>query len=213
MAEPFYFHSETTLVKFTGVKADDLRALRDGIRTVSGSSIFYHVYYSLLREHFTTSENVNDFARWVIVVLGDEALGEKLACIDPLEFESVRATRDNLAEIIDSYMGETSNIARVPKEREFYFNEARSIVYSTGIAAGDLREFYEAVGRISIASLFFHFVESRLRLGRSQNDISLWIEESVGNKELAERILRLNPYFYNLWELREAIRNTIREYL
>ena len=213
MTEAFDFRSESFLIKFTGTKAEDLRSLCEGIGRVSGSSIFHHVFYSLLNEHFTVSENLNDFARWVINVLGDDALGEKLACIDPLAFDSVREVREKLIGYIKSYIGEASHLSRVPRGREFHFTEARSIVYSSGISARNLEELHDAFGRISIQSLFYHFVESRLRLGHQRNDISVWIENSLGNKELAERIGKLNPYFLNLWEMKETIKELIGEYL
>jgi hypothetical protein len=54
-------------------------------------------------------------------------------------------------------------------------------------------------------SLYFHIFEARLRLQRGTNDLSLWLDDSLGEKELAEQITRLDPYNYTMENLREII--------
>jgi hypothetical protein len=47
--------------------------------------------------------------------------------------------------------------------------------------------------------------ESRLRLGRGQNDFSAWLQDSLDEGELAQEIARLDPYTYSLEGLRSVL--------
>jgi hypothetical protein len=69
----------------------------------------------------------------------------------------------------------------------------------------DLREFVEALRKISLGSLFFHFFDSRFRLGKGLNDFSSWLRDSLDEPELAGEIDRLDPYTYTLEGLRSAL--------
>jgi len=80
-----------------------------------------------------------------------------------------------------------------------------SVVLPTPYAAHDLREFVEAIRMLSLSSLYFHILESRLRLGRGLNDFSAWLAERLDEKELAESIARLDPYTYTLEGLRSSL--------
>jgi hypothetical protein len=54
-------------------------------------------------------------------------------------------------------------------------------------------------------SIYFHIFEARLRLERQSNDFSGWIETAIGDKLLAEKISRLDPYTHTLEDLRRTI--------
>ena len=205
MGHEFQFYSEAGLPVWTGIKASNLRSLQNGIRRVSGSSIFYHVHHALLRRHFTAAEYMNDFARWVWLYLNQPALAEKLASIDPWDFTSVRQVRERLLEYLHTYVGEMETFFRVPERDEFQFVELRSVVFPTGLRARDLRSFHDALQKVGLGSLFYHLVEARLRLGRLSNDFSEWLSEHLKEDELAERINDLSPYAYNLWQIRDKI--------
>ena len=75
----------------------------------------------------------------------------------------------------------------------------------TDYIAYDLREFQEIVSRITVDSIYFHIFESRLRLEKSTNDFSNWIEKYLGDKKLADEISKLDPYTHTLEELRKVI--------
>jgi hypothetical protein len=73
-----------------------------------------------------------------------------------------------------------------------------------GLEAHDVAEFFEQVGRVTNASLHFHFFEARLRLERPTNDFSQWLRDR-GEPRLARALDRLNPYLMTLKELKEEI--------
>ena len=74
----------------------------------------------------------------------------------------------------------------------------------TGIVADDVDDFFRKVAAISHASLYFHFFEARLRLGRRTSDFSRWLT-ARGRADLASAIDALNPYVRSLDELRRDI--------
>jgi hypothetical protein len=80
-----------------------------------------------------------------------------------------------------------------------------SVTIPTSYVVHDLREFVEALRKISLGSLFFHVFDSRLRLGKGLNDFSIWMQDSLDETELAEEINRLDPYTYTLEGLRSAL--------
>lgn len=205
MAKPFQFFTEQGIVYYSGYKADNLKALLTGLRGVPSSSIFYHLYHSLLRRHFTTTDYMNDFAQWVWGVLWQKTLGEKLASFDPLEFTRLRDARARLIEIVDAYVGETEYFLRVSEEQAFYFLCMKSFVYPLGVQASSLPELMQALRVVSPQSIFYHLIESRLRLREPSNDLSDWLQTELDAPELAATISTFSPYEYNLEELRNKI--------
>jgi hypothetical protein len=69
----------------------------------------------------------------------------------------------------------------------------------------DLREFIEVLRKISIGSLHYHVFEARLRLKRGVNDFSIWMDECLEDKDLADKLAYLDPYNFTLEGLRTAI--------
>ena len=155
--------------------------------------------------HYLTPEPSNDFAIWVNDALGNEVLGERLASVDTFEFPNLGAFRDRLVSIIEEYLAVESNFRQAMEGREFHFMKSVSVILPTPYVAHDLREFIEALRKISLGSLYFHIFESRLRLGRGLNDFTIWLKDSLGEAELGEEIARLDPYTYTLEGLRLAL--------
>lgn len=74
----------------------------------------------------------------------------------------------------------------------------------TGLVAATPRDFFDKIARVSNVSLFYHFFEARLRLGRRTNDFSTWLG-ACGEQVRARAIDRLDPYLVSLDQLREQI--------
>ena len=88
---------------------------------------------------------------------------------------------------------------------EFHFMKSISFIMPTNYHASDLKEFADALSKITTDSLYFHIFESRLRLKKDRNDFSNWLETSLGDKHLAGQISRLDPYSYNMEDLKKEI--------
>ncbi|MDD5194132.1 MAG: DUF5752 family protein [Candidatus Omnitrophica bacterium] len=205
--EPFRFFTRLHLSELTGLRASTLGELLSLIKKVPGSVIYHHTHRFLQQHQYLSPEPPNDFAYWVTQELGEEELGEELASIDVVQFSTIRALREKIAKTIERYL-EQNRFAKLKFSRQsegFHFVKSVSFVLPTKYVACDLAEFIEILNKITIDSIYFHIFEARLRLEKATNDFSNWIEESIGDKELAEEISKLDPYTYTLEDLRKAI--------
>jgi small-conductance mechanosensitive channel len=202
---PFHFNSRTHLTELTGLKAKNLRELSSILKTVPDSVVYYHTHRFLEEQRYITPEVSNDFALWVTDALGDEVLGERLASVDTFEFPNLSAMKERLVSTIDEYVATTPALREAMEGREFYFMKSVSIIFPTPYVAHDLREFVEALRKISLGSLYYHIFEAKLRLGRGLNDFTIWLRDSLDEAELGEGIARIDPYTYTLEGLRRSL--------
>jgi hypothetical protein len=207
--EPLHFYSRAHLKELTGLTAKNLQELLAVLKTAPDSVIYYHTHHFLEEHQYLTPEPPNDFALWVSDVLDDEVLGEKLAAIDTFEFATLGALRERIVGLIEEHLAleaqHRDGHRDAQEGREFHFIKSVSVILPVPYVAHDLREFVEALRKLSLGSLYFHIFESRLRLSRGSNDFSIWLEESLDERELAEEIARLDPYNYTLEGLRSSL--------
>jgi len=137
--------------------------------------------------------------------LGDEILGEKLANVDTFEFVTIGALRERLVDFINEDLSKKPDGRVVPPGREFHFIRSLSAIIPTFHVVHDLREFVDALRIVGIDTLYFHIFEARLRLHKGVNDFSIWLNDCLGEKELADKIAVLDPYSYSLEGLRSMI--------
>lgn len=211
--EPFKFYTRLHLSELTGLRATTLGQLSELIKQVPDSCIYHHTHRFLQQHQYLSPEPPNDFAYWVTEVLGEDELGEKLASIDTIQFPTLESIRNKFIETIDTYL-ESSPMAKLRFAREgeeFHFIKSVSFILFTNYTAADLKEFIGILGRVAIDSVYFHIFESRLRLKKGANDFSNWIENSFGDKPLANAISKLDPYTYTLEELRRTIIEIIKK--
>ena len=203
--ESFAFYTERRLVELTGLRAVNLEQLIQSLKEVPGSCIFYHTHHMYLAHHFETPVFSNDFALWVSEALQEEALGEKLAAIDLLSFTSVRELREAIVRTIERHVSTDGDLLRgCPPGDELHFCRSKSFAMPTGFVANSPEEFFEILPRVSNTSIFFHFFEARLRLGRMTNDFSDWLR-GRGETAVADRIDALDPYISTLDEFKQRI--------
>lgn len=205
--EPFRFYTRLHLSELTGLKASNLTELSALVKEAGDSSIYYHTHKFLLQHQYLSPEPPNDFAYWVSAVLGDDLLGERLASVDTVKYGTISELRDKILSVIESHLQAHPNSAKrfAAEDEVFYLMKSVSFVMPTPYAAYDLAEFAEILKKITIDSIYFHIFEARLRLGKKTNDFSLWIESGLEDKELAGKILRLDPYTFTLEDLRGRI--------
>lgn len=204
-SEPFVFYTERRLVALTGLRARNLDDLLRRLREVPGSSVFYHTHHMYLAHHFETPQFTNDFAMWAGEALQEDSLAEKLAAIDLLAFTSIRDLREAiLATIEREVTSERRRLRECPPNDDFFFCRSQSFIMPTGLTAHDTQEFFAVLPGVSTGSLFFHFFEARLRLGRPTNDFSQWLQ-GRGEEDLAQAIDALDPYRNTLDEFRDSL--------
>ncbi|MDD3089214.1 MAG: DUF5752 family protein [Candidatus Omnitrophica bacterium] len=192
----FRFYTRYMLSELTGERASDLEGLLRLVRKVPDASIYHHTHRYLQQHQYLSPEPPNDFAYWVGEAIGEDGLAERLASIDTVRFSSISRLRGEIELAIEKYLKEDpdSMTRRCHAGEEFNFIKAISFIIPTEHEVNTLREFLEALKIITIESIYFHIFEARLRLERGQNDFSLWLETSLGEKKAARRISRLDHY-------------------
>ncbi|MGE4357976.1 MAG: DUF5752 family protein [Candidatus Omnitrophota bacterium] len=212
---PFRFYSRLHLTELTGYKAVNIMQLLALIKKVPGSSIYHHTHRFLQQHLYLSPEPPNDFAYWVREFLSEDELGERLACIDTLEFTTIRDLREKIIEVIETYLEDKPQVKLkfANAGEEFHFVKSVSFIFPTSYVASDLKEFVEILKKITIDSIYFHIFEARLRLEKGENDFSYWIATSLENKKLAEEISQLDPYTRTLDELRKTLIRIIEKHI
>jgi len=210
--EPFEFNQCVSVVKSTGKKAKNLRELRKLISQVGDECIFHHVHQYFLKGHML--EYTNDFAEWAGESLEERALAERLTSIDPYSLKSVKEVRKELLREIDGFLINFPEPHDVVSGNEFYFNETVSLVFPVGVKTKNLAEFLVAIEHIDAGSIYYHFYDSRVRLGEGVvDDFSRWIEHTLFKKNLADKIRTIDPFMHSIESIREHIREILEEYV
>jgi len=212
---PFVFYTRHNLTELLGIKASNLSQLLKYIKEVPGSSIYHHTHRFLQIHLYLSPEPPNDFSYWVSNIMREEELAERLACIDIIQYSSIRELREKLAITIENYLKQNPKARqRYAKEgQEFYFMKSISFVLPIRYVATNLNEFLKALKEVSIHSIYFHIFEARIRLEKGDNDFSFWLRTSLGEYKLAEDISRIDPYTFTLEGLRKKLISMVEEHL
>jgi trehalose synthase-fused probable maltokinase len=190
--EAFAFVACLELREFVGLRAENERQLVSLLDQVPLDSIHFHTHGFLLRHRFAAGIYPNDFATWAAVHLRDQVLGERLAMVDPGEYPSLEALREELVAVVDDHLRGPFTLRAVSAE-PFDFVRSRIVEIPTGVEVRTLGELRSALLEVDASAIYFHLVEARLRLGRRQNDFAAWLE-ALGLADLAARMRTVNPY-------------------
>lgn len=201
--KPFRFVAASYLIRIRGERAWTLAELAGHLRTVPPSSISYHTFQSLESHHYTMFSN--DFAQWAVSACNETMLGEELAAIDIRDFVSLEDLRHALVEALESYLSRTPQSADRPGFEPFFFCEAREFAMPLATQATNLQELAEGIKKLSLQSLHYHFINSRIRLQLKTNDFSHWIASSLKLPALAQDLNRVDFYTNTLEGVRAEI--------
>ncbi len=155
----------------------------------------------------------NDFADWVATQVRDRALAERLAAVDPFDMSGLEALREELISIVDDHLSRMAVVPRVMFGEPFHFKQSRILEVPTARDVWTLQDFRDAIADIEASALYYHMFEARVRLGRPDNDFSLWVREGLGVPELADQIRKINPYLGSLERLRSRLLELCDEFL
>ena len=210
-AATFRFNTKFDQTLLLGKKAGNIAELYQGVCAVPDASIYFHTHKFLQQHHYLSPEPPNDFAYWTTHVLNEATLGEQLSSVDIVQFHSIAALRQRIADVIEGYLQSAYRSVDAPEGQEFYFMSTQTFVLATRYEARDLPEFAAALRHISIQSLYFHMFDATLRLAQGENDFSLWFR-AQGKARLADELLRLDPYTYTLEGLRQTLIGIVERY-
>jgi len=203
------------LTRMSGLPpAFNLRELRERIAACSDNVLFHHYCETTLRATFDNPDYRNDFAVWAKLYLGDRVLAERLGILDPYAYPSLGELRAATLEVIDERLGELSMVPWARAGDEFYFMEATTVVFDTGIRISHPRELAASIGAMTGGSLYFHFLEARRRPPFGTDDFSAWlVENDAGerNRPYIEALARIDFYFHTLPHLRKELARVLSD--
>ncbi len=210
---PFHFKDCALVAIATGVRAQNLRELSEGVAQAHPGCIYYHFWGGLLRPHFDDPEYNNDFAVWASRGLHDEVLAERLAIIDPTDYEDIEQLRSAVHDVLEERLDESTWIPWAPANRLFHFVRSQIVVFNTRRTLSDPRKLPHIIPTLSVGSIFFHFIDARRRNPQRWDDFRCWIAEIPDYAGLAARLAKVDPYFVSLSELRRQVAEACRSWL
>ena len=201
----FRFIGCSEIQEILGKQAEDERQLAEMLENVPLDSVYFHTHSNFLRTQFIERIYPNDFAQWVAEQVQDHVLAERLSMVDPFDFQSLEALREEVISLIDDHLSGMLTVPRAGFGTPFYFNRSRILEVSTGIEVRTLLEFRDAMSDVDSSAIYYHVFEAHLRLQRAENDFSAWIRGSLMLPDLADRMKTVNPYLGSLERLRSSL--------
>jgi hypothetical protein len=205
--EPFALTDCTLISIATGEMAHNLRELRDRLARMDDPAVtYFHFWGGLLRPHFVDPEYQNDFASWAYHDLHERRLAERLAIINPSEFDAIDDLRRKVIDVIEERMDEQDFEPHVDAEHPFFLMRFQIVIFDTRHRIQRPEQLADIIPTISLGSLFYHFIDSRRRTQSRCNDFSEWMR-GWGEQyaKLAAQIAAVDPYFNSLTELRDHL--------
>jgi len=202
---PFYFNSAEHLLRIGPERAATLGELLESMQKCPEDSIFQHTFRTLQEHHFSHESYSNNFADWIIRAFKESELAERLAGVDVRQFGSIQDLRNRLVDILGKYLDQNPGVRKRLASEPFYFCASSTVVVPSTLVARNLGEFVEALKQCSARTVHYHFIDSRLRLKLDSNDFSVWLEEELGLKRVAELINRIDIYTSTLAGVRNRI--------
>jgi hypothetical protein len=205
---PFQIKDCALVAIATGQRAQNLKELRDVLRTIHPGAIYYHFWGRLLRPRFDDPEYNNDFAVWVKYELNDDKLAERLAVIDPTSFPTLEDLRRELVDVIEERLDELDWINWARHDRQLSLVRSQIVVFDTKQRIEYAEQLADVVPRLSVSSIFYHVIDARRRsLGRV-DDFRAWLAGFNGQYEdLCSTLAGMDPYFVTLHGLRLRLAN------
>jgi hypothetical protein len=83
------------------------------------------------------------------------------------------------------------------------------VVIPTPYVARNLEEFADGMRKVSIHSIYYHFIDARLRLKLNTNDFSVWLDQELEMLKAADRLNQIDIYTSTLEGVRRSILHAI----
>jgi hypothetical protein len=204
---PFAIKDCALITRMAGVdSAINLRELRERLRHCPIECLFHHFCETVIRPTFDDPEFRNDFAVWAARDLRDRALAERLGIINPYLLSDLEELRGMVVDIIDDRLAELPYIPEVQLGEDFRFMRAVTVVFDTGMeltAPGDL---VRMLPRMSLSSVYFHYVEARRRTPDRTDDFTSWLKQFGDEaEEMIDTLRSIDFYFLSLPELKTQL--------
>jgi len=208
---PFEIKDCALITRMAGIgTAMNLREMQERVSVCPIECLFHHFCETVIRPTFDDPEFRNDFAVWAARQLRDRVLAERLAIINPYKLDSFEDVRLQVMDILEERMSEVAYIPWAPRGREFYFMQAVTVVFDTGLTLTKPRDLLNALPHMSLGSIYYHFVEARRRTEGKLDDFSQWMTEfGDDTKPVREIMAGFDFYYLTLSELKRTLIQTL----
>ena len=211
--EPLEVKDCALITRMAGIEtAINLRELRERIRVCPPESLFHHFCETAVRPGFDDPEFHNDFAVWTARLLRDRVLAERLGIINPYLFKELEDVRQHVIDIIDEHLADLPNIPWVKKGDDFRFMRALTVVFDTDMKLEEPNHLIDAIRKMTLSSLYYHYVDARRRNHDKIDDFSIWLEGFRPESDvLISALADLDFYFMNLPELQKHLISSLEK--
>jgi hypothetical protein len=211
--KPFEIKDCALAALATGIRAQNLKELRDNLRTIQQGSIYYHFWGGLLRPRFDDPEYNNDFAAWIRHALHDKILAERLGMVNPIELPDLEDLRREMIEIIEEGLDTYEVIPWCTADQQFHFITSQIVVFNTHKIIRRPEELIKAIPAMTSSSIFYHFIDARRRTFGNIDDFRAWLYGFDGrHKDLCDLLSMKDPFFSTLVELRQQLTDLVASY-
>jgi hypothetical protein len=207
--KPYALYACADIREILNRRAHGEQELLEGVEEVDEDSIYYHTHSYYLHGKYDYDLYPNDFATWVADDVRDRLLSERLAILDPFQFENLEALREELMTTIDDHVNSLGFSPRALSGEPFHFFRAQIISFPTGVTVKSRKELAKAIRSASPQTLFYHFFEDAFRKGARTGSLVHWVAEDLGDQDLAETLARLDPYRLHIEQLRSQLLSVI----
>ena len=146
---PFYCKDCALSAIAIGEKAQNLQELYNKLSSVHPGSVYYHFWGGRLRPHYEIREYHNDYAMWAYHSLRDQTLAERLAVIDPIEFDDLELLRGEVLSTIETRLDEIEQIPWTPKVPYFHFVRSTIVVFDTNYCIAHPRDLVQILPKLA----------------------------------------------------------------
>lgn len=205
MTKPFLVKDCALAVISTGESAGSLIEFKEVLARVPTSSLYFHFWGRHFRPSFIHPELHNDFSLWSYRDLHDQILAERLAILDPTDYEDLEELRRVIFEVIEQRLDELEHLWGTDRARRFHFLRSEIVVFSTAIKIDQPTDLKTHLPSLTTSSFFYHFIDARRRTESGMDDFSFWLNEEGINGDLLTQIQHIDPYFLSLTEQRQKL--------
>ncbi len=197
----------------TGSRAANLRELRNILRDGDPACIYQHFWGALLHPRFVDREYNNDFASWARHGLHDNRLAERLAVIDPTDYEDIESLRREVIDVIEERLDEQEMVPWARRDQQFSLMRSQIVVFDTDCRIERPEQLPDAVAAMSPGSIFYHFIDARRRPPQGLDDFRAWLAGfGAQYEDLGRELAEVDPFFQSLPELRTRLAAIFAKY-
>lgn len=196
----------------TGLVAQTLVEFKHHLKNISPESIYFHFWRPTIETTLPPGSFYNDFSHWAHYDLHDDFLAERLALLDPTEYNDLEKLRVDMLEIVDTRIDESGSLA-FSVVKPFYFIKAKIVVFNTAYRLETPKDLVRIIPELAKSSIFYHFIDARTRLPSAQDDFSVWLQRDDNlYLPLIQELKQIDPYFISLVDLQQKLSTAVTKY-